>query len=303
MLRPLFSLSALVLAGLLVGTPASADEVEDEPTVDTLHQAQGKKGKKRARNGRNQGNQNARRGKKGKKGKKGPQLVGPFKKNKYPTAEKLRPLTLPQGMGEAGLEVMYTRVADTDILNVGPSIAYGITDNIEAGAATGFALAPDVAFGDFVTVHGHYLAYDTAKLDVAPGVVIPLVFVENSGFGLTLEAPSRYLLKGKAFLYFGQGLIPIVIDPDFALRIVANGGVGYQINKQAFLFADTSVLTLNVVPDVDLTGIWDALTLNVGGQYTPTQNVDVGARLTVFNIWEVDNSLTAQFTVFGAFRF
>jgi len=69
------------------------------------------------------------------------------------------------------------------------------------------------------------------------------------------------------------------------------------------LFIDTSLFTLNIAPDVDVTGLWDVLNLGLGAQYSPTKDWDVGARVGITNVWQLEDSLAAGLTAFGRFRF
>lgn len=242
--------------------------------------------------------------KKGKK-KKGPvaEGKGPFKKDEYPLQERNRPLILPDQMGEVTLDLGYSRFLDTDFVATTIGFNYGLGDVVELGVGTGLLLAPDVASNETIVVQAHWLAYDEKYFDFAPGLVIPFTFSKGAGFGATIDLTSRYVVSKTVFLTFGQGAIPVIASPDFGLAVVANGGVGYQVGKPTVLFADTSVFTLLLAPDVDVTGLWETLVLGVGGQYSPTPEWDIGARLTLGNTWSVSDSLTFGLGAFAKFRF
>jgi hypothetical protein len=106
--------------------------------------------------------------------------IGPFTKDDYPLQERLRPMVLPDRMGEVGLDLSYANVAGADFALVQPSFSYGIADVVDVGISSSLLLSPDVAWGRDVMLQAHYLAVDTKELDFAPGLVLPLVFAEGA---------------------------------------------------------------------------------------------------------------------------
>jgi hypothetical protein len=242
--------------------------------------------------------------KKGKKGKKGKDAnVGPFKKAKYPIKEIRRPLVLPDSMGEVGLDATFGSVAGTTYLSAGPAFHYGVADVVDFGLRTDLLLAPNTAWSKSLPIDAHYLAVDTEQFDWAPGLVLPLTFVDGAGFGVVVDLPARYVLNDTVFFTFGQGALPIRFAPDFVLSLAANGGVGFQVDKAVALGLDTNVFTINIAPAFAGTGIWDFLNLGAYGQYSFNRNADLGLRLNVFNAWGVDDTLAVNATLFGAYRF
>jgi hypothetical protein len=272
-------------------TDAVAETVKNPgPSKDAKKGKKGKKGKD---------------GKKGKNGKKGDDFKGPFKKAKYPKEARLRPLVLPDGMGEVIADAGFSRAFDTNFLGLTGSFAYGIGDSFDLGASTGLLLAPDVDWNGSLVLQGHYLAVDERDFDWAPGLQVP-VFRDafgDVGLGVTLDLPGRYIVSDQVFFTFGQGAVPIGLTGDVTMAIVANGGIGFQVDKSILIFADTSVLTLLLIPDADITGIWDYLTLRAGVQYAIDRNIDVGGALSVFNVWQDSDFLTIGIDAFGRFRF
>ncbi len=287
MLRRL-SVASVAVLGLLLSAPAStafAQEGAKKP-------AQGKKTPPK------------KKGKKGKKGdkKKKNDGVGPFKKKDYPIQERLRPLVLPDGMGEVGLDLGYVTVGGADAAATSVSFSYGVADVVDFGVSTSLLLSPEVDWGQNLNLQAHYLAYDTKEFDFAPGLLVPLVLADGAGFNVALDLPCRYVLNDVLFFYFGNGAVPIAISPDFSLALQANGGAGFQVDKGLVITVDTSVFTMLVVPDVDFTGLWDFLVLNAGVQYSWSREWDVGARLGIVNFWEGGDPAVAV-SLYGAYRF
>lgn len=243
---------------------------------------------------------------KGKKGKKGGPVAegkGPFKKNEYPLQERNRPLILPNQMGEVTLDLGYARAFETDAVGTNVGFNFGLGDIVELGVGTGLLLAPDVASNQTVIVQAHWLAYDTKFFDFAPGLVIPFVFSDGAPFGTVIDLTCRYVASKTVFLTFGQGAVPVGVSPDFSFGISANGGIGLQVSKPTVLFADTSVFTLYLAPDAVATGFWETLVLNLGAQYSPTPEWDIGGKLALGNTWELDGSLSIGVIAYGKVRF
>ncbi|HHO51803.1 MAG TPA: hypothetical protein ENK18_13230 [Deltaproteobacteria bacterium] len=291
-------LSCLLLLSTLT-SPASAQD----PDGDVHTQLQAKKPSRDRAGGGGGGGNSAAKGKKKKKKKKGPKYKGPFKKKEYPFKELMRPLTLPEGMGEGGLELGYQRLLQTDFVTSNLTFDYGVTDEVELGASLGLYFVPDVG-ASALTLRGHYLAYDSRLFDAAPGVLFPVGLQEGFPIQLIFESPCRYLLTDELYLYFGQGAVPITLSPGFAMAISANGGVGYQLNKEVAFFADTQLLSLVLAPEAGVTGPWQTLVLNGGAQYTPIRELDVGGRLNVSTAWEaIDLSLNLSLNGYVRYRF
>jgi hypothetical protein len=245
---------------------------------------------------------------KNKKGKKGGDNdgMGPFKKKDYPTSERLRPLVLPDGMGEVGLDAPISIISFAGESATGfgivPSFNYGLGDMVELGISTGFPLAPDADWNRTLVPRVAFLAWDSKDFDFAPGVSIPLAFVDETGIGVLVDLSSRYVLSDGWFVYFGQGAIPLGVSPDVTLALNVNGGVGLQANPKTALTLDLNPISILVAPDFTATGIWDYLTLNFGAQYTPAREWDVGARLGVLTVWGAETSVIT-ISPYARFRF
>jgi hypothetical protein len=288
---------AVLIVALMAATPVWGGGSSPEPdTLRAEHSA--KKGKKGKKGGKNNDD-----GKKGKKGKgKNDNMTGPFKKKDYPVSERLRPLVLPNEMGQVGLDLGVGRTFGATTLGTNLSFDYGVGDYFDFGLSTGLALAPGVNWNGLV-LQGHGLAYDSKEVDFAPGLVLSLPFSEGAFYTAVVDLPTRVVLPEGFFLRFGQGAVPVTFSPDFALAIVGNGGVGFQADPKVALFADTSLFTLLLAPDAAITGPWETLTLSLGGQYSPTREWDAGAALGLANTFGVQDSFGVGLTGFGRYRF
>lgn len=251
--------------------------------------------------------QDAAKPKKGKKKGGDNDGVGPFKKKDYPTSERMRPLVLPNGMGEVGLDapIGIFKVAGDSVttFGIGPSFAYGLGDLVELGVGTGFLLAPDAAWNRTLAPRVAWLAYDSKEFDFAPGLSIPLVFTDPAVVGLTVDLFGRYVLSEGWFIYFGQGAIPIVVGDPLSLSIAGNAGVGWQINKATVATLDLQPIVIVLAPDAAATGLWDYLSTAIGVQYSPVREWDIGGKIGIFNIWDLDESLVFSITPYARFRF
>jgi len=279
------SLSHLIVAALFLA-PAIPSSASAQGMIESPPKKK-KKGKK----------------KKGKKKKKKGQnaAVGPFKKKDYPTKELKRPLVLPNGMGEVDANVDFATVGGDVFLSLGPDIHYGVADVVDFGIGTDVLLAPTADWSRSLPIDAHFLAVDTKSVDFAPGIIVPLLFIDGAPFGVTLDAPTRIVVDDKLFFSFGQGAIPLIFSPDFGMAISGNGGVFYQLRKDVVLGADTNVFNLFLAPDAAFSGPWDVLQLGLLGQYSWSQMGDVGARINLTNTW--GDAFVFATTAYGTFRF
>lgn len=251
--------------------------------------------------------QNKRKAQQQKKKKKAdkPDGVGPFKKGEYPLAERLRPLVLPRNMGEvdlfAPIGVASVGGTSTTTFGLGPSFTYGF-GMAEVGLSTGFPLAPDADWSRTIVPRVAWLAWDSKEFDFAPGLSIPLAFVEDTSVSVLVDLTSRYVLSDGWFVYFGQGAIPIGVSPAATLGLNVNGGVGWQLNPRTAFTLDLTALSFDIAPVAVASGIWEFFNPTLGVQYTPTREWDVGARVGLYKVWDLDG---VAFTIapYAAFRF
>jgi hypothetical protein len=295
---------SLLLGGLIaLGTPTMSAAAPPAKPGAGPHQGKGGgKGKVGEKGKKGKKGKQGNKGGPGKKGKSTPG-IGPFDKGDYPLQERLRPLVLPDRMGEVGLDLSYENVAGADFALVQPSFSYGIADVVDVGLASSLLLAPDVAWGRDITLQGHYLAVDTKDLDFAPGLVLPLVLAEGAGFGAVIDLPTRYVLNDKVFFTFGQGAVPLTFSPDFGLAVQATGGVYVQADKGLVFGVDTTPFVLTIAPTAAVSGVWDVLIVDGLAQYSWDRAWDVGVRIGLVNVWGVDDALRVSATAYGRFRF
>lgn len=247
-------------------------------------------------------------GKRGGKGGGDNDGVGPYKKKDYPLAERGRPLTLPSGMGEVTPALSFTQFklgpVDGNSFSLAAGFKYGLANVVEVGISSGLFLSPEFDWNRNFTLEGHYLAYDTKKFDMAPGLVIPLNFTDGTAVNVQVDLTSRYLVGGSKFFFrFGRGAVGVAVAPDFGLTINGNGGFGYQVNKTVVLTLDTSLFSLALTPETVFTGLWETFNVSVGGQYTFNRYADAGVALNYANILNVDEEYSVGLTGYGRFRF
>jgi hypothetical protein len=227
--------------------------------------------------------------------------TGPFKKADYPLQERLRPLILPNSMGEVTPSLGF-QFTDPLIAGLGAHFRYGFGNKVDVGVSTGLLLAPDADWNRNITLEAHFLAYDSSEFDFGPGVRIPLTFVDGAQVGAQIDLTSRWV-PSDFFLVFGQNAIDVVAASEVGLNINGNVRLGYQVSKPAALFLDTNVFSLALAPDSGFTGLWEYINLGIGGQYTPTRTVDLGAALTYVNFWELEGANAVGLNLYGKIRF
>jgi hypothetical protein len=169
---------------------------------------------------------------------------------------------------------------NTDPLRVGGlGVNFGVTDQLQVGAATAFVLHPfDSFWSKTLELRAAYLVYDSDKLDVAPGASLLFNFnpSPNSLFGVALGANARFLLTDQLYLIGGNNLITFGVDPGF-MSFELNGGVGFQILPQLAVQATTQLFHLKIAGDFNrsLGFIVDEVPISVSGLYAINNQFDV----------------------------
>lgn len=300
---------AVLIAALVASTPVWGGS-SGGPRGDNLRIERGakaSKGGKSGKGGKSKGGKSGKggKGKSGKGSKSKNDGVGPVKKKDYPTAERTRPLVLPNEMGEVGFDLGVGSAGGATSLSPSVSFDYGVEDVVDFGVSTGLALGLNgggLGWNGLV-LEGHGLAYDSKETDFAPGLVVPITFNNGLGLAAIVDLPARVVLPAGMFVRFGQGAIPVTLAPNFGLQLNANAGFGYQVNNKTAFFIDASLLSLLIAPDAGISGPWDNLSLALGGQYTPTRQWDAGGLLGLANQFGVDNGFGFALTGFGRYRF
>ncbi len=291
---------------LLLALPfaLSAPTAEAGTTKEEINRTIKRKDGGAEKSSSSQGRQRANK-RRGKKKDKGPKYVGPFEKDEYPLQERLRPLTLPAGMAEGELAFGY---ADPNYPSADGGVdtqiraALGIADRAEVRVGTGIAWSPDVAWQDNVTLEVHALASDGKRFDFAPGVVVPLTFVDDGPLvDVNVDLFGRYL-TGRSFLYFGRNAISINVNPDFGIGINGNVGAGTQFTKSTVGMIDLNLFSATLAPDAAGSGIWERLTSTVTLQHSPSNTADIGIRGTVGLPYESTDATAWSARIFGALR-
>lgn len=176
-----------------------------------------------------------------------PHVAAPKKtKETYPTQLNLRPLTLFQGMTEATMTGGYWWVDDQrNIAPVSTGVTFGITDYWQASIITSFRLKPDTLWRETVRLATRILAYDSVRVDFAPGVGGLLNFdnAENAHRfpALALDATTRIHVNKHYSLTCGNALIPLSIGRraslDLNCSLIMQGPLnnfGIRLNAEIF---------------------------------------------------------------------
>ena len=316
-------------ASLLLTATASTALAADGDTAapDVQHRAQEKKiergsgddGKTIRRNGSTTKAEPRREAPK-RAQKRGPKLQGPFAKDKYPASESRRPLTLPKGMAEIGLDLKLGGLSNSAFLLATPAVAFGVTDNWEIGLNSdqgtvpvassffigGFDIMPNLRWSESFVVDSHVLLVDRDHIDVAPGVRVPISF---AGEGVSFEpvvlgARTRMVCtkERKLFFMLGQNLLNLAFANGLGINIIGNGGVGYQLSNDTALMADVDVFSLGLGGETNFSGVWERVDVGVGLQHSPSRKVDLGLRFDLQDTLGVEGDGNALIGAYGRFR-
>tara|TARA_R110002073_G_scaffold336372_1_gene532583 strand:- start:2102 stop:2899 length:798 start_codon:yes stop_codon:yes gene_type:complete len=166
-------------------------------------------------------------------------------KEAYPAQLSLRPLTLFEGMTQATLSGGYWWINDEPNQSpVSLTARFGITDWWDASARTFLRLSPDAEWRDVVSLSTKMLAYDSARVDFAPGIHVPINFdlADDAHLfpAVALDATTRVFITKRYSVIIGKGLVPLGIGRRASLNLnysfVVQGKPNFGIRFSSQLF-------------------------------------------------------------------
>ncbi len=222
----------------------------------------------------------------------------------YPTEAIYRPLNLPGGMVQVGLEIPVA--FDPFAVSGTLSGNYGITREIEVGLQySPGRYADDFSVGRAVSLEAQYLVTDF----VAAEISIPM-YLDPFALGLVLAAPFRYELFDTFALVAGEDLVSFklheflpsvenatandaliaardnnTIVPVWAVNL--KGGVIYQVDKKMALDAQFGTR-------FDDTNNAATSSLDVGLLYANTNKLDFGAKFGAQDLANLSETLALR---------
>ena len=210
-------------------------------------------------------------------------------KDSWPMEVNQRPLTLAAGMIEiAGNTAMLNMSSDFVLkpIALAPSVYYGVNKKLSVGVthSTGICISGTEngcakAYNDFGVNALYSLMHKGAiNLAVHGGLIVPSI--DEFGMGINVGATVR----------FRAGKLAIVGDPTLYVGVIERETVGgeeqlaipvwfkYQVNKETNVFLSTGIFGA-------LDGIGDGtIPLGLGGTYTLSNRIDVGAEFSFMNL-------------------
>lgn len=172
----------------------------------------------------------------------------------YPTAYVDRPLTLPAFMAEASVVSRYWSVDDDEDVSTSRVTAIvGLTDWWQASATTRWSLAPERAWGEVVTMGSRVQALDTARVDVAPGVGVGMLFDGDRDTeaisSVTVDGRTRIRILRRSALYIGHDLVTFGLAGDRSASVDLNAAIVFQHGEHLATRASAQLMHIEVYGD------------------------------------------------------
>ena len=229
----------------------------------------------------------------------------------WPQAAIDRPYVRPKGsiaayaqFGLASISIPATPVTPAgsitiDALGIGG--AYGVTDQITAGAQYAFSLG--LGDNDFtaqgpLTLWGGYGITHTSKLSITATADFTIDLCGGrdvmgdcvSAKSINAGLGARYNLAPNMAVFTGAPFGPGPVGQHLSISLESDGpidfdvpvGFGFQATPQLFAFAQTQLATIHFnPPDMgdSITFIGDSIPLTLGGLFAVNKNIDVHASL------------------------
>jgi hypothetical protein len=197
----------------------------------------------------------------------------------YPIRFIDRPLTLPGLMAEASLRAGYWWVEDEEnasTTSVGAS--FGMTDWWQASVSTRFWLAPESEWGRVVRFETRVRAIDTARIDFAPGLYIPVVFDGDRDTEavplIAIDAHTRIRAFRKIAFFFGENLVPIGLGDEASASINLNGSFLQQLSDHHAIRMSMQFFHIRLHGDVRESG-GPAGPISITALFAPTNWIEM----------------------------
>lgn len=184
--------------------------------------------------------------------------------------------------------------SDTLVL-AGGGLSVGVSDQLEVGGDYAFELSPSSDAAGVFAGHAMLRLVHDSQLDIALGGA---AFYSHAadGFAIAAGAAIRYRLSRQLSIYTGTGGVPIcgtclqILGPvtGQALFLVPNSGdaeillnvpvgLGFQASPNLYIFADTSIATLELSPRSDSVAEFsDYIGLHAGAWITASNKLEIG---------------------------
>jgi len=227
--------------------------------------------------------------------------VGPFTKAKYPISLVDRPLSLVKGMLELNGTITRASVTigENSASATGLAIngAFGITDKAWVRTGTGLGLDPDVEWWESVSLGGGFLAYDTAKLDIAGtvGTNLDLSGGEDTDVmsSISLGALTRFNINPQLAAYFGYSLLHVRFADPSAVDLDINAELGFQATDNLFMSIATQFVSIAVSGEFNETSSFgDFIPVTLSGGYAVSNMLDAYFRLWTWDLSEAGDLWT-----------
>jgi len=197
--------------------------------------------------------------------------------------------------------VMGTTVSESNTsLGLHAGFGYGLNDKLTIGAEYALTLVNDFEAKGPLALYGSYSLYHQGKLTIAGsadltfdfnGETVDSMGMESSTVDVALHAGLgvRYSLTPTIALFTGNPIAPGILGQHLSIGFNSGApitfdipvGVALQATPQIYAWLSTDLIDIGISnSNTDLL-FKDFIPLTIGAYYTASQNLDVGAYLTL----------------------
>ncbi len=206
-----------------------------------------------------------------------------------------RPLNLLKGMirVDADLGILKINIPAIPPATSGSSLTgvalgvgagYGISDKLEAGVSYAISLKEFEAKGP-LSLYGLFNLVHSDKMRISAGASFGYNLAsEKIGIGAGLA--FQYHLAPKMMVFMTPTHLSIGLDPTVA-AINLPVGFGFQATPNIFAYAETNLFDIGLKPSGSAFIFADRTPLTVGGSYSPSNKMDLGASINASNLPDI----------------
>jgi hypothetical protein len=203
-----------------------------------------------------------------------------------------RPRTTPKGQITVGGDLGILLKPSPLSLGLQVGGLYGVNEKLEVGASYGFALKDFEIKGD-LGVTAAYGILNDGNLTVAADVGFGYDVNGSALAPLTVGAEVQFKINDKLAVFSPGHQLGIGLEKPNAIALSLPVSVVYQASPKIFAHVDTNIGNISIKDSATAFIFADNIPLAVGAFFSPSNTMDLGATLDLFDLKNAGDVIAA----------